>query len=210
SIVTSMKKLDYEGAKKHAFSILKTKLVRDLDYHNLDHTQDMVESAVRIYFQEIQNAVESTFSNCKELFPFEESLLLLKTGAAYHDTGFSVRYKENEQAGAGIAKGSLARYGYKKKQIENIAEMIMATQLPQNPKTKLEEILCDADLDNFGRDDFFDKGKLIRKELEGQGIKMSDKDWYNGTLKLLENHSYFTESAKKLRQEKKEENIKKT
>jgi len=197
-----MRKPNYEGAKRHAFSILKTKPVKDLNYHNLDHTQDVVESAERIFFELIKDTLT------KEM-PFKTELLLLKTGAAYHDTGFSKRYKENESFGAGLARGSLARYGYKKKQRESIGGMIMATQLPQNPKTLLEEILCDADLDNFGRDDFFDKGKLIRKELEGQGIEMSDRQWYEGTLKLLEDHKYFTESARKLRQEKKEENIKK-
>jgi uncharacterized protein len=199
-----MRKPNYEGAKRNAFSILKTKLVKDLDYHNSDHTQDVIESAERIFSELIKEVRGLT-----KKMPFETELLLLKTAAAYHDTGFSVKYKENEQAGAGLAKGSLARYGYNKKQIEDIAGMIMATQLPQNPKLLLEKILCDADLDNFGRDDFFEKGALIRKELEGQSIEMSDKKWYEGTLKLLENHNYFTEAAKRLRQEKKEENIRK-
>lgn len=187
------RKLDYKAAERNVFNILGG-LNKNLCYHNIDHTKDVIKSV------EMLSSLEDVS---------EEELLLLKAGALYHDTGFLIRYKENEQIGAGIARGALGRYGYSNKQIENIAEMIMATKLPQNPKTFLGGILCDADVDNFGREDFFEKGTLMRKELEGQNIKMSDKQWYENTLKLLENHEYFTDSAKELRQEKKEDNIRK-
>ena len=188
-----MIKLNYAEAKKDVFRNLK-ELPENLYYHNPGHTEDVGEVVERL----------ARLENIPKI-----GLILLKTGALYHDTGFLEQYQKNEPIGARIAKESLPRYGYKKKQIESIANMIMATQLPQNPQTKLEGILCDADLDNFGRGDFFDMGALLRKELEEHGIKMSDKDWYEGTLKLLENHHYFTESARKLRQEKKQENIRK-
>jgi len=193
------RKPDYEAAERHVFNLLGT-LNKNLYYHNLDHTKDVIESVERLYRLEKLLRLKKVF---------EEEILDLKTGALCHDTGFLIRYKENEQAGAGIARGSLGIYGYAKKQIKKIARMIMPTKFPQNPKTLLEKILCDADVDNFGREDFFEKGELMRRELEEQGIKMSDKEWYGNTLKLLEGHSYFTDSAKKLRQERKEENIRK-
>ena len=189
-----MKKQDYKGAEKHVFTMLEKGLNKNLHYHNLPHTKDVIEVFDKLAESEAIS---------------EEEYSEGKAAALCHDTGFLIRYKENEQIGAGIARGALGRYGYSNKQIENIAEMIMATKLPQNPKTFLGGILCDADVDNFGREDFFEKGILMRKELEGQNIKMSDKQWYENTLKLLENHKYFTDSAKKLRQEKKEDNIRK-
>ena len=77
-----MKKPDYEGAKRHAFLILKTKLVRDLDYHNLDHTKDVIDAVERLGRAEKIS---------------EEELLDAKTAAAYHDAGLSIRYKGHEQ-----------------------------------------------------------------------------------------------------------------
>ena len=35
-------------------------------------------------------------------------------------------------------------------------ELREATKIPQTPLTKLEEIICDADLDYLGREDFFE------------------------------------------------------
>ena len=135
-----MGKQDYKGAEKHVFTMLEKALDKNLHYHNLPHTKEVIE----------------VFDRLAELEAIsEEEHLEGKTAALYHDTGFLIRYKENEQIGAGIARGALGRYGYSNKQIENIAEMIIATKLPQNPKTFLGGILCDADVDNFGREDFF-------------------------------------------------------
>ncbi|MCK4647312.1 HD domain-containing protein [Candidatus Pacearchaeota archaeon] len=188
-----MRKLNYEGAEKHVFTMLEHGLDKNLYYHDLNHTKDVIKSVEKLgKLEEVS----------------EEELLLLKTAALYHDTGFLIRYKENEEAGAGIARGSLKRYKYKKRQIKDIAGMIMATKMPQNPKTKLQEIVCDADLDNLGREDFYIRGDLLRLELEERGIKMSDKDWYTNQIKFLEEHDYFTESAKELRQKGKEQHIK--
>ena len=40
-------------------------------------------------------------------------------------------------------------------EIDAICEMIMATRIPQTPANLMQEILCDADLDYLGRDDYF-------------------------------------------------------
>ena len=103
----------------------------------------------------------------------------------------------------------LPNYGYNKWQIEIISGIIMATKLPQNPKTKLQEIMCDADLDNLGREDFFVKTESLRLELEKHGIKKTPLEWAKDTVKFLESHTYFTDAAKKLRQKGKENNIRK-
>jgi len=188
-----MEKQDYEGAEKHVFTMLEQGLDKNLYYHNLGHTKDVLEAVERLSLSE--NVEYDDF-------------LLLKTAALYHDTGFLIRYNKNEEAGVGIARGSLKKYGYNKKQIENIAGIIMATEMPQNPETKLEQIICDADLDNLGREDFYIKGELLRLELAKQGVEISPRNWYNSSLNLLENHHYFTKSAKELRQKRKEEHIK--
>jgi hypothetical protein len=61
----------------------------------------------------------------------------------------------------------------------------------------------------LGRDDFFKRDGKLRKGRGARGIDVSDEaKWYRGTLALLTNHTYYTASQKKLREEKKQQNIK--
>ena len=86
--------------------------------------------------------------------------------------------------------------------------MILATDLAVAPNTHLEKILCDADLDHFGRDDFFEMDGKLREGRRIRGIDVrDDAKWYRGTLEVVTNHQYYTESQKQLREEEKQKNI---
>ena len=97
------------------------------------------------------------------------------------------------------ARKTLPNFGYDEKQIDHICEMIMATQLPQNPKDLLGKIVCDSDLGHLGS---------IRCNLRAEGLRLElslihNKEislvkWNEGNIKFYENHTYFTESAKRL------------
>jgi len=81
--------------------------------------------------------------------------------------------------------------------------MIMATKIPQTPLNHLEQIMADADLDYLGRDDFQVISDRLFQELE-----IPDKNkWNKIQIAFFEKHSYFTESAKRLRNDKKQENL---
>lgn len=188
-----MNEVDYQKINRHVFKELK-KLSKRLYYHGIHHTKDVLKAAERITKLEKVSG---------------KKLLILKTAVLFHDIGFLKKYENNEPIGAKVAQKTLPRYNYSKKEIETISNMILATKIPQKPKTKYEKIICDADLDNFGRKDFFKKTEDIRKELFYQGVKIPKKDWLKQVLKLLENHRYFTKGARKLRNKGKEKNIKK-
>ncbi len=81
--------------------------------------------------------------------------------------------------------------------------MIMATQIPQTPKNRLEEILCDADLDYLGSDEYGIISAQLFKELNHQ-TPLSDWDWLNIQIRFLESHHYFTTTAINSRKQKKE------
>ncbi|MCY1378022.1 hypothetical protein D3C87_1448270 [compost metagenome] len=87
--------------------------------------------------------------------------------------------------------------------------MIMATRIPQMPQNLLEEILADADLDYLGRDDFFTIGDRLYEELSVFGMVSNEWDWNVLQVKFLEAHHYFTDTAIRLRKQKKEENLQK-
>lgn len=76
------------------------------------------------------------------------------------------------------------------------------------PKTRLEKILCDADLDHFGRPDFFELDAKLRQGRRNRGVDVDDDvKWYKGTLDLMKNRQFYTESQKKLREKEKQKNI---
>jgi uncharacterized protein len=184
---------DFERAKQYALERLENELPGTLYYHSLYHTRDDVVPAV-----ERLAALEGVEG---------EALLLLQTAALYHDIGFIKQYDNHEAVSVQIAEAALPDFGYSAEQIEMIGSMIMATRLPQTPQSLLEEILADGDLDNLGRDDFNERSRLLRAEQEARGLHLSDEDWYERQLEFVQNHQYFTDAARQLRDGKKQRNI---
>jgi len=166
-----------------------------LTYHNLDHTMAVVKAATQI----------------ADHYQLSEKDLFIVTAAAwFHDVGYLKGLDNHEESGAKMGREFLNRSGVDEETIETISHCIIATTLPQNPKTKLEEIVCDADLFHFGTDDFWEKNKLLRKELENRkGVSISKEDWKKCTTELLLSHHYFTDYSQSLLADKKKENIEK-
>ena len=66
-----------------------------------------------------------------------------------------------------IAHNFLHSIGYPSSKIEQVKQCIVATQMPQNPSSLVEELLCDADLHHLGKPDFQKYTELLRLEFEG-------------------------------------------
>lgn len=133
---------------------------------------------------------------------------LIIAAAYFHDTGYIREYDKNEPIAARMAGRILKIIGYKPDEIEKIQKMILSTDLDREPDSLIEKILCDADLDNLGREDFFKLDGKLREGRRIRGIDVSDDEkWYRGTLEILKNHKYYTESQIKLRQKGKQKNI---
>lgn len=167
-------------------------LPADLLYHRAEHSLDVLQAAERLASAENIGG---------------KDLDILKTAALFHDSGFIVQYRHNEQVACEIAIQALPEFGYTGKDIGIICGMIMATAIPQNPKTLLEQILCDADLDYLGRDDFESIAQTLRSELKLHGREFSEEEWITFQLDFLDRHRYFTRNAKKMRDARKQENI---
>ena len=182
----------FEEVKHFILNKIQQELPQNLSYHSLEHVKDVYSSAEALAVLEQVGG---------------EELQLLLTAVLFHDTGFLRDQKEHEKVGCEIAREYLPTYGYTPGQIEKICGMIIATKIPQQPKTHLEMIICDADLDYLGREDFFVIGKKLFDELCMYGIISSESEWNKLQKRFLESHTYFTESAKKLRLARKEEHI---
>lgn len=184
--------INYMKAERHIMRILENQLSPKLLYHSINHTIDVTKAVERLAIMEGIT---------------DEDLFLLKSAATYHDAGFIEKYENNEEIGMRLAREILPKYGYTEDQIDIIDGLIKSTEIPQSPNTHLQQVMCDADLDYLGRDDFHEIADLLRRELREHGKLDSDRMWDEIQVKFLEAHTYFTDSAIKLRTEKKMKHI---
>ena len=178
--------------------LFRDELPEGIKYHDANHTihptKGVVAAANRI-------AISENIS--------EHDRELLITAAYFHDTGYIREFDKNEPIAARMAGRILKLISYKPNEIEKIQKMILSTDLEREPKTHVEKILCDADLDHFGREDFFKLDGKLREGRRARGIDVSDDaKWYRSTLEIIKKHQYYTESQKKLRDKGKQKHIK--
>ena len=186
--------IKYYSAENEVIQWLSQKLPKDLFYHTLEHTKDVVKAVERIALLEGVR---------------DEGLFLLKTAALFHDAGFTEQYEHNEPIGARFAEEMLPKHGYSEQHIRTITELIYVTQIPHKPVNKLQEIMCDADLDYLGTDSFDLISDNLFKELMAKGKIHSAKEWDEIQISFLKMHRYFTPTAIQTRLKKKKENLQK-
>jgi uncharacterized protein len=114
---------------------------------------------------------------------------------------------DHEAIGARIAAETLPSFGYSPAQIEIIHGMIIATKLPQSPRTMLDQLMADADLDALGRTDFITRNQALRDELAAYGAHWDDLGWCREQLYFLQAHHYWTDAARQVRGEQKRRNV---
>lgn len=181
--------MNYHAAKAFILEKLERELSADLTYHGLHHTLDVLHITEELCLMEAIGAYES---------------MLLKTAALFHDSGFIKNNKDHETLGCAIAREHLPRYDYTPLEIERICSMIMATKIPQSPANFLEAILCDADLDYLGREDFFDIGSTLFQELKTYQVLQREEDWNRLQVSFLEKHAFFTPTNQRRRAPRKQ------
>lgn len=170
---------------EHMIAKLKNGLSKELTYHSLEHTLDVYEQSQNI-------AREENITDVEKLY-------LLKVAALYHDSGFLHIYKGHEEEGCKLAMKELPGYGLNKEQIEIICGLVRATKLPQSPRNHLEEVICDADLDYLGRDDYVEISNHLYSEFLREGYVKNDEDWLNMQISFFESHHYFTKWSRENR-----------
>lgn len=164
-------------------------------YHHYDHALSVMDRAVYLW---------------KKEWVSEEELEMLAIAGLFHDTGFVIQYDENEIIWAKIAQNYLVTVLYTPEKIKIIENIILATQLSAKPNTLLEKIIKDADMDNLGREDFFDINEKLKLERETiKNIKIKDPDWHHASLDIIQGHRFYTSTQIQERNEKLIKNTKK-
>ncbi len=183
-----------KAAQEFASQLITTKVCKEVTFHTLQHTREVVAACTKIAEQENISG---------------EELLALQVGAWLHDTGYSAgKSKGHELVSVQHMEEFFSTHPVATAFAEKVKGCIMATRMPQNPQNRIEEIICDADLFHLGSADFKEKSRLLRKELIAfNGEEWSKKDWRQNNIAFLEAHNYFTAYGRKVLQPAKDEHL---
>lgn len=173
--------MKFDQIYRKVIANLENNLPPWLYYHSPEHTQYVLERSIFLAGQEGVTG--------RELF-------LIKVAALYHDLGFIKGREDHENESCEIAAKELPEFGISTEENDKICNMIMATRIPQTPKTLSEKILADADLEYLGTEHFPEVSEYLYKELLHDQPNLSRKEWNEIQIKFLQNHSFHTRYCK--------------
>jgi predicted metal-dependent HD superfamily phosphohydrolase len=176
------------------FGLLRDNLPENYLYHNPEHTLYVIDKAIEIGRQELCTMEELEF---------------IRVAALWHDTGYTITYKDHEEQSCILARHYLPEFGYTDEYIDRICDMIMVTKIPQLPKNKLEEILADADLEYLGTTAFESKSEALFKELKSVRPAYTEDQWNKAQVSFISNHHYFTKYCREVKEPVKREYLRK-
>lgn len=182
-----------QKSKAYAESKLSA-LKDDYAYHNLNHTKKVAAAA-----EEIGEKSGLT----------QDELETVIISAWLHDTGYTHGFKDHENQSIENAKLQLSRWNATPAKIEAVCNAIQATEMPQNPQSLIDQVLCDADLYHLANGNLHEVGQRLRAEMAATKEKVfTDKEWADYNLHFIESHSYFTEYGKTVLEKSKQKNLK--
>ncbi|NJB86095.1 putative metal-dependent HD superfamily phosphohydrolase [Lewinella marina] len=170
-------------AGRYVTQLLIHQLPKDRVFHNLHHTINVTQGALKIGREEQLT---------------EEELEVVMLAAWFHDTGHIRTYTGHEEVSAEIARRWLEGEQYPPDRIDAVVRCIEVTTMPQHPKTKLEAVICDADLYHLSFNTYDHYQEMLREEWRRElGIDVSDEDWNQQNAAFLSGHRYFTDYGRR-------------
>ncbi len=183
-----------DQAKSLAEEVFKDPVFEKYFFHNLRHTEDVVSAVKDIGMRSELNADE---------------MELALVAAWLHDLGYKYGAENHEESSARHAEEFMDRLSIPPKKIKAISSAILSTRLPQQPRTLIERVLCDADLFHLSNQTFEAKSELLRKEWKATGFReMTDQEWIQHNIDFMAEHKYHTPYGQTLLAEGKKKNIK--
>lgn len=168
--------------EKFAVQLLNDTLDNKFVYHNLAHTQRVVEKA-------------NELAELAKLSELEKKYLTLS--AWLHDTGYTKQIENHEDESAKIASTFLTEQGCSKDDIDAVCNLILATKMNHEPTNQLEKIIRDADCAHIGSKNYIDISELLRKEWELTCDKtLTEAEWLAENINFLSSkHRFYTNEA---------------
>jgi predicted metal-dependent HD superfamily phosphohydrolase len=173
-----------QESEKFIRDLFEKEIQENLRYHDIIHTEYVAGQAEKI-------GISSGLS--------EEELQIVIIAAWFHDSGFVSRSDGHEEESQNIARKFLSSKEIPEEFIKKVLSCIEATKMPQNPGDNLlAQVVCDADMAYLSEDFYMERTVLLRKEWNHESeTKLSKKTYYQETVELFNNHSYYTPYAEK-------------
>lgn len=184
--------MQYEQVHSFLIQKLENGLPSYLTYHNVGHTSNVIEAVEHLAFAENISG---------------DDLILLKTAALFHDSGYMQIYKGHEEISCNLAKKHLSDFGYTEEQVDTVCRLILATQYPPKPADHLEMILCDADMYYLGTDHYTFYADKLYQELMKNGTVKTKVEWLLQQVEFLSAHKFHTQTALRDREEQKQKDL---
>jgi predicted metal-dependent HD superfamily phosphohydrolase len=137
----------------------------------------------------------------------EPDMQVLLLATWFHDTGYAQGPTDHEERSCANAELFL-RDKISEEALADVLSCIRATKVPQNPKTILEQIICDADLSHLGMETYWDRNSRLRQEFTlTRNSVMSDQEWVDFEINFMLTHEYHTVVAQELLNKRKAKHI---
>ncbi len=163
---------------------LHENLTDKCSFHNYEHTENIVR-----YCDAIGLSMDLG----------KQDLMILHLAAWFQETGFCSHPQNHEEVSASIAMDYFKEKGLEEETIHTIAECILSTRSPQQPVSLSAQVLCDANMYYMADKNYLYKIENLRLEsAELFNIKFTDEEWLLENINKLNNHFFFTSSARKL------------
>ena len=185
----------YKKIEHYVTGLYETLQDDTLAFHNLKHTESVVDRTKEIAGHYHVN---------------EKEMLILYTAAWFHDTGYLfTEPAKHEEMSAEVMRKFMLDHTNDTELINEIEQCIMATKSPRNPTNILQQIICDADTYNLGTKEFKATNKRVRQEVKLKSGEADKLEFAKNTIKMLEQHEFYTAYCKDLLSATKELNMKK-
>jgi HD superfamily phosphodiesterase len=177
-------------SEKYISALLAEKLPENIIFHDLEHA-----FLLKHYAETIGEHAGLT----------AEEMNILRICALFHDTGYVNSYENCNEESVAIASAFLAQQGVDKQMISHVAEIIRSGRIPQNPRDKIAEVLCDAEMTYIASDNGIEQFDLLYDETaiskQSPGKRNVFEQKY---IAYFNAHTYFTDYGKTILQPKKE------
>ncbi len=172
---------------------MKENLSDKFTFHNLEHTEYVVEKAGYIG---------------KNSGLTEDEVALVKVAAWFHDIGYAFDVGNHEEIGTQKVEGFLRSKEIGEDKIQLVKNCILATKISTQPGDLMEKVICDADFSHMAEEGYLELIEKLRQEWKNHSYKNTGRIKFLGqSEKLFEIHSYHTEFARKELGPKKKENL---
>lgn len=180
-------------AENFVIHLLNEKLTSSFVYHNVFHTQRVVEKA-----KELVEGMQIDEASANKLL----------LAAWFHDTGYIKQIDGHEEESVKIAALFFRERNVSETIIKEVSELILVTKIDATPVTELEKIICDADCSHLGSKNFSEYNSLLRKEWElAKNHVVSDFEWIEENINFLTNYRFYTSFAVKNWEKPKSKNL---